>query len=277
MQKINYPLIVSDFDGTLVRSDGTIGGRTKNAIKKYLAAGGAFAISTGRLPAGILYRAKELGLTGLISCCQGAIILDIESKKLIFEGRMSFESTLAACRKMEELDLHIHAYDLWDFYVNKDDEALKLYERAVNCKGKLIQEKQLSDFIQEKKLCVYKLLAMVESKDSENVLETLKGANLAGCALTKSADYLVEIVNPAHSKGSAVEFLAKHYGVPLEKTIAVGDQHNDISMIERAGLGIAVKNADNRLKERANYVCEYSNDEDAIAEVIEKYGFYEEK
>ena len=68
MRRINYPLIVSDFDGTLVNNDGTISEKNKKAIAEYVAAGGAFAISTGRLPSGILSRAQELGLSGKVCC-----------------------------------------------------------------------------------------------------------------------------------------------------------------------------------------------------------------
>lgn len=275
MRKINYPLIVSDFDGTLVREDGTVSERNKQAITEYVAAGGAFAISTGRLPSGILSRTSELGLTGKVCCCQGSIILDIQTKELILEGRLSLESTVAACEKMEQMGLHIHAYDLWDYYVNMDDQALKMYEAAVKSKGTLVLDKPLSAFIKEKGLRAYKLLAMVEPKHSNAVLDALAAENFAGCDVTKSADFLVEVVNKEYSKGTAVAFLADHYGVPLEKTIAIGDQRNDIPMIEKAGLGIAVKNADGGLKERANVVCEYTNEEDAIAHIIEKYGFCE--
>ena len=94
MRKINYPLIVSDFDGTLVNSDGSISEKNKKAITEYVEAGGAFAISTGRLPGGILPRVKELGLKGKVCCCQGAIIIDAESKEVLLEGKLSLESTL---------------------------------------------------------------------------------------------------------------------------------------------------------------------------------------
>ncbi len=276
MRKINYPLIVSDFDGTLVNGDGTISEKNKKAIVEYVAAGGAFAISTGRLPAGILSRAQELGLTGKVCCCQGAIILDIQTKEVILEGRISLESTLAACKKMEELGLHIHVYDLWDYYVNKDDEPLRLYEALVKTKATLVLDKPLAHFIEEKGLRAYKLLAMVEPEKNEALLQALKRENFEGCDVTKSADFLVEVVNKNYSKGTAVEFLANYYDVPLEKVIAAGDQINDTPMIERAGLGIAVKNADNELKEKANYVCEHTNEEGAIAEIIERFGFHEE-
>ena len=59
----------------------------------------------------------------------------------------------------------------------------------------------------------------------------------------------------------------------MEKTIAIGDQHNDLPMIERAGLGIAVQNADESLKAKADYVTDRAHEEGAVAEVIEKFGF----
>ena len=204
MRKINYPLIVSDFDGTLVNADGTISEKNKKAIADYVAAGGIFALSSGRLPAGILLRAKELGLKGKVCCCQGAIILDIETQEVILEGKLSLESTVAACKKMEELDLHIHAYDLWDFYVNKDDEALRIYKLMVKTTPTLILEKPLSQYLEENNLSMYKLVAMVEPKDNARILQELSSQNFDGCEVTKSADYLVEVVNSKYSKGTAV-------------------------------------------------------------------------
>ncbi|MBQ8295676.1 MAG: HAD family hydrolase [Clostridia bacterium] len=275
MQKINYPLIVSDFDGTLVNKDGTISEKNQQAIAAYIQAGGIFAISTGRMPKGILSRAQELGLQGMVCCCQGAIIMDIESGKPILEGKISFESTLAACKKMEELGLHIHIYDFWDFYCNMDDDALKLYEYATRSKGQCVLDKSLSQFIEENKFCTYKLLAMVEEKDNAAIFDMLEKAAFEGCEVTKSGTNLVEVINKNYSKGTAVEFLANHYGIPLEKTIGIGDQWNDLPMIQKAGLGVAVNNADQRLKDQADYVCEHTNETGAIWEVIQKFGFQE--
>ena len=274
-RKINYPLIVSDFDGTLVNHDGTISEKNKKAIAEYIAAGGRFAISTGRLPAGIINRARELGLQGMLCCCQGAIILDIQTKEVILEGRMSYESTLAACKRMEELGLHIHVYDLWDFYVNMEDEPLKMYEALLKTQAIRVLDRPLTKLIEEKGLQAYKLLAMIEPEKSNALLTALKAENFEGCDITKSADFLVEVVNKKYSKGTAVQYLANYYNLPIEKVIAVGDQLNDMSMIESAGLGVAVQNADSALKDRANYVCERTNEEGAIAEVIEKFGFCE--
>lgn len=273
MQKINYPLIVSDFDGTLVNEDGTISQQNKDAISAYIQDGGAFAISTGRMPSGILSRARELGLKGMVACCQGAIIADIESGKVVMDGKIPYETTLAVVEKMEEMGLHIHVYDLWDYYCNMDDEALKMYEKIVKSKAILVVDRKLSDFIRKERLASYKILVMVYPKDAERVMNELSQAGFAGCEVTRSADFLVEVVNANYSKGTAVAFLADYYHTSVEKTIAIGDQRNDLPMIERAGVGVAVKNADQALKEKADYVCELTNEEGAVTEVIHRFGY----
>lgn len=275
MQKINYPLIVSDFDGTLVQSNGEISQKNKDAIKRYTQDGGAFAISTGRMPSGILPRAKELGLKGFVSCCQGAIVMDIESGETLVEGAMSQENAIAVCEKMEELGLHIHIYDLENFYANMDDESLKLYEKGVRVKAVRVLDRPLSQFIREQNLTIYKILMMVEPEKNAFVFQTLTNMHLKDCCVTKSAAYLVEVVNANYSKGTALQALAKHYQVPIEKTVAIGDQWNDLPMLTCAGVGLAVNNAAKELKERV-ITLPRSNEEDAIAYAIEKYGYTEE-
>lgn len=275
MRKINYALIVSDFDGTLVKADGTISDRTQNIIRRYVDDGGIFAISTGRMPAGILPRVKELGLKGVVCCGQGSAIVDIESNKVLLEGNIPNEIAVKICEKMEEMGLHIHVYSLWDYYSNMDDDALKMYEGIVKSKAILVQDKPMSQFVKETGMNPCKVLAMVAPEDNERVLVALEKEAFPDCDVTRSSVYLVEVSNAKYSKGTSVEFLSQKYNIPMEKTIAVGDQVNDLSMIEMAGLGIAVQNADENLKARA-LVCDYTNEEDALAHIIEKYGYLEE-
>lgn len=276
MRKINYGLIVSDFDGTLVCDNGEILESTKKTIAQYRQDGGVFALSTGRLPAGIIPRAAELGLKGAVSCCQGSLIVDIESKKLLFQDFIPNKTAIQICKKLEQLGLHIHVYDVWDYYCNMDDEPLQFYQNVTRTKAKLVLDKPLSRFLEETGMDVCKFLAMVHPKDNAKVIAELEKQGFEGCVVTKSADVLVEVINARNSKGTAVEFLSKYYGVPLEKTVGVGDQWNDIPMIEKAGLGVAVKNADARLKESASVVLDYNNDEGAVGKLIEKYGYTEE-
>ncbi len=273
MRKINYGLIVSDFDGTLGRDDKSVSDADKNAISEYIEAGGIFAISTGRMPFGIMPTVHKLGLRGFICCCQGAMILDIESQNVIFEKRLSMETAIEACRKMEELGVSILAFDMWKYYSNRDDELVREYERNDGVDSIHITDKKLSDFLIEEGLCPYKLIAVVKSEDNAETVKKLSEAGLSNCVIVKSLDTLVEAINDKYSKGSSVKFLAEHYGIPIEKTVAVGDNCNDIPMLEIAGIGAAVNNSENALKDAADYICKRTNNDSAVSEVIENFGF----
>ena len=74
MSKVKCGLIVSDFDGTLLSTKQTISDNVKNAINEYVAAGGIFAVCTGRMLASILPRVRSLGLKGLVAAYQGTVI-----------------------------------------------------------------------------------------------------------------------------------------------------------------------------------------------------------
>ncbi len=274
MKKLNYQLIVSDFDGTLVCENGVITQKNKNAIRDYVENGGKFAISTGRMPSGIIHQVEELGLKGLVSCCQGSIIVDVETKTPVMQGTMVHEEAIAVCEKLETLGIHIHVYDLWDFYSNMDDEFLRLYEKMVREKATVVVDKPLSQFLKQTKMPVYKILAMVAPEENQAVFQALIDLGLPNSTVTKSAEYLVEVVHASYSKGTALQFMANHYNVPLEKTIGIGDQWNDLPMIEKAGLGLAVQNAAKELKQSAT-VLQSTNEEGAIAEAIYTFGFCE--
>ncbi len=275
MRKINYQLIVSDFDGTLAHSDGTVSAETKARISRYVADGGRFAVSTGRMPAGILPRVKELGLAGVVCCGQGSVIVDIQTNEVLLEGRIPNDVAVTICRQMEARGLHIQVYDLWTYYSNMDDEYLHYYQGVVKVNAELVTDRPISQFVKESGMQPFKILAMLAPEDNERIRLELEKENFNGCEVTRSSPFLVEVGNKNYSKGTSVEFLAARYGLDIDKTIAIGDQINDISMIERAALGFAVLNADESLKARA-IPLHLSNDDDAVAYVIEKYGYTEE-
>ena len=135
----------------------------------------------------------------------------------------------------------------------------------------------MSEFVKEKGLTPCKILVILNPSDALSVMEELRKENFENCEITRSADCLVEVCPNRYSKGTSVAFLAERYDIPLEKTIAIGDQYNDLSMIKTAGLGVAVKNADEILKKSADLVLDYTNEEDAIAHLIEEYAYAEDK
>ena len=275
MRKIKYPLFISDFDGTLVKRGGMISEYTKETIAQYITDGGRFAISTGRMPLGILHRAKELGLTGIIACGDGAVIMDIEGEKPLKAAQIPYETAARICEKAESMGIHIQVYDLWEYYCNVRDEGLNEYEQIVGIKAIVIEDMPLSAFLRRQKLSPCKILFMVDAEKADYFRRLFAAEEYEDCSVTQTNHRFVEFVPQDCSKGSAAAFIAEQYGVPLSKTVGVGDQRNDLEMIDTVGLGVAVQNAVDALKEKADLVCEYTNEEDAVAHLIEKYGYEE--
>lgn len=273
MRSIQYPLIVSDFDGTLLRTDEKIAKETLDAIEEYRSAGGHFALCTGRTVPSAMPIAKKLGLSGLLSCFQGSVVVDIESGELVVDGCLPHDGAVEICQALEELGVHIHVYDTNEYYSNMDDEWLTHYQRISGVNAIVVDNEPLSQFLKRSNIRVRKLLVLLDPKDRERVYTILSKRFGEEYYVTYSAAFLVEVTNRAYSKATALKRIAQHYNVPIERTIAVGDSLNDLPMIAGAGLGIAVKNAEEALKKQAKVVLEYTNDENAIGKIINRYGF----
>ena len=276
MQKLGYPLIVSDFDGTLSRTDETIAEETLAAIEEYKNSGGHFALCTGRMLVSILPIARKLGLSGLVACFQGSVVADIESGNLVVDGYIPNSGAAEVCRTLEEMHAHVHVYDTECYYSNSDNEYLAYYERIVGVKAIMKTDEPLSVFIENSGIRVRKLLILVDPSDRDRIMNVLQEKYGKDYYVTCSAAFLVEVTNRNYSKATALAKIAEYYGLSLQQTIAVGDSLNDLPMIETAGLGIAVNNAENTLKAKADVTLDATNDEDAIGKIIRKYGFQNE-
>ena len=264
---MKYPLFLSDFDGTLVRADGTVSETNKRAIAAYRAAGGIFAVCTGRgLPA-ILPRLKELGLTdGLVVAYQGATIADIATGALLKDDGFTREEAVKAVRLLEEDGRHVHIYTVDKLYSNVEDDALHMYERICGVRAEIIRDVPLSEFILLKNLRIVKELAMVRPQERRPLVEWLSSRLGEGFYVTCSADFLVEVMPAGQSKAAAVDFLCNYYHIPREKCAAIGDQLNDLPMIARAGGKFAVANAEESLRRHAQTVA--SVEEDGVAQAL---------
>ncbi len=271
--KINCGLIVSDFDGTLIDDRQRILPQVRDAINEYIAAGGIFAVCTGRMLRSILPQVRELGLKGLVIAYQGTLIADIETGEIIKNGGIDPQSVAVACRSLEELGYKINVYSDENIYTNypESDPYLKRYEEIIGVKAIHVTGK-MSDYVEAHNMFCQKVLSIVKESEREALYNTLQNKIGDKFDVTCSATVLVEISPIGDNKGEALKFLAGHYNIPLEKTVAVGDNLNDLSMIVAAGTGCAVGNAVQTLKDAADFVS-ISNNEGAVAQIIKKFGF----
>ena len=269
---MRYKLFLSDFDGTLVRADGTVSEENRRAIGAYRRAGGIFTVVTGRMMTSILPRLHELGLDGgLAVAYQGAMISDVRTGKVLKQSGFSMDHALKCIRYFEKCGYHVHVYTGDTFYSNMDDEPLHVYEQICRVKGKI--EPNLSDMVSAKSLNVIKVLAMVDASDRDRVKAAAERELGDEFFVTCSSPYLVEVMPKGQNKAGAVDFLSEYYRIPKEEIAAIGDQLNDLPMLERAGGRFAVFNAETELKNHATVVA--SCEENGVAEALMKYALGE--
>lgn len=271
--KLKCKLIASDFDGTLADSGNEVDGRSVAAINRYVEAGGIFAVCTGRILPSILPRVRALGLKGLVVACQGSVIADIESGKIIRDVALSGGQTAEICAFLEALGAAVNIYYSDGLYSNlaEDDIHLNTYERITGVKA-LHADKPLSEFAAECGKSFNKVAVLCHPKDRAELFDKISARFAGRYDVTCSAQVLIEVSPAGETKGAALNFLAEYYGVPEEETCAVGDNLNDLSMLKAAGFGVAVGNACDELKAAVRYIT-VTNDEGAVARVIEEFGF----
>lgn len=270
---MKYKIFISDFDGTLVRDDGTVSEKNKAAICRYREQGGVFAVCTGRMTPAILPRVRELGLNGLVASFQGAVITEIESGKTLRCSVFQDELAYRVVRMLEERGYHTHVYTAEKMYCNVADEALAMYERVCGVKAEIVP--CLHEFARNHSLKIVKAVVFVEKErrvETEETLATLFGAD---CYVTSSAHYLVEVMPAGRNKGEALAFLSDYYGVDSQEIAAIGDMNNDIPLVAAAGGKFAVENAEEGLKRIARVVPSCEND--GVAYALERYAMEEEE
>lgn len=274
MRKINYRLIMSDFDNTLTDRNNEVPVAVQNTINEYVENGGIFAVCTGRMLRSILPRVRQLGLKGLVVAYQGTVIADIETGKIIKSGGLDCEDAVLACREMEAHGNHVNVYAGGEIFTDmaKDDIFLNTYERITGVEAVSITDMKISDFVREKKLFCQKVTSLVAPEERDNLYEYLVEKISDKADVTCSANVLVEVSPLGDNKGKALEYIADYFKIPLDKTVAIGDNLNDISMIKAAAVGVAVGNASLELKRVADDVT-ISSDECGVAKTIEKYGY----
>jgi len=264
---MKYKLIAIDMDDTLLPSGLSISDRTKQAIKSASNKGVKVVIATGRMFSSALPHLKELELSGKAITYNGALVTEIDSTKTIMHKPIDLNSVHKIIDIVKKEDLHLNVYIDDILYVNKLGVEADYYEEISGIKPVLIQE-DLSDFVDRPST---KLLIVEENiKKADQIEERLKEELGDILNITRSKANFIEIMNKEVSKGNALSQLVDDLGLKSEEIIAVGDSFNDLEMIEYAGLGVAVANARDKIKERADYITK-SNDEDGVAELIEKF------
>ncbi|PRX28621.1 hypothetical protein BX659_11248 [Orenia metallireducens] len=269
---MKYKLIAIDMDDTLLPSGLSISARTKEAIKAAEDKGVKVLIATGRMFSSALPHLKEMGLHGEVITYNGALVKEIDSANTILHKPVDLVSAHKIIDIVKKEDLHLNIYLDDILYVNKLGAEADYYEQISGIKPVLIKD-DLNDFLESPST---KLLIVEEDIEKADAIEESLEKEFGDILnITRSKPKFIEIINKEVSKGNTLAQIVEDLGLSSEEVIAVGDSFNDLEMIEYAGLGVAVANAREKIKERADYITK-SNDEDGVAELIEKFILAEE-
>ena len=272
MQMGGKKALFLDIDGTLVTDDKKIPEANSRAISKMLAEGHSVIIATGRPLSSAIKLAGELGLTEhgcYVIAFNGGVLYDVGRKKEIFRATMPLAAAKKAFVEAEKRGVHIHTYDAEEVLVEPfgEDEELRRYCERIKIGYKVVPDIMLTGEDPVKMLII--------DFDDPAPLEEFRSwlASWASDIIDSyfsCAEY-VEIVRKGLDKGKALIQMADILGIPVEDTIAAGDQANDLEMIKAAGIGCAMKNGTEEVKTAADYVTELDNNEGGVAEIIEGF------
>ena len=261
-----YKLIASDMDGTLLRSDRTISEKTVNTIRSLKQKGVKFVLSTGRPLVAVEKYNELLELNGPAIIYNGAQIYDFASKKIIFEKYLDFAD--AKFIWDEGLKRNVEMY-LWAenvLYTNLVNDRIYEYTGESRAAFKKLENiNEISD----------KKVTKIIWDDSGDIIEKYV-KELDEIGFYEKVNYcssmlrFLEFFNKDTSKKVAIQKLEEIYNITKDEIIAIGDGNNDIEMISYAGLGVAMGNADDKVKSIAKIVTT-TNDEEGVLNVIDKY------
>lgn len=268
---MNYKAIVLDLDGTLTNSRKEITHKTKEALVEAQQKGMRIILASGRPTYGIRPIADELEIEkygGYVMAYNGGCIMEWRSKEVVFNQELDPDIVSSLYNKAKERtdDFEILTYQGEGIAATNIENEYVKHEAFIN----RMPLTQYDDFVRQVQHPVNKCL-IVGEPEKLAVFEKKIARELDGkCSVYRSAEFFLECVPVGIDKAASLSRLLPMINISRAETIAVGDGYNDLSMIEFAGLGVAMANAADEVKLKADFVTK-SNEEDGVAYVIEKF------
>ncbi len=257
-------LVVTDIDGTIYTPECGISDGVKSCIKKLQDNGIHFAIATGRTYLSAKYMADLAGAKCPLISYQGGLICSYEGD--IWDVKyLNPDIAKEIINDFRKRNIHLNVYVEDKLYVEEDDDYIKDY---IGDKG--IDYFKVNSFEELDFSKLNKMLAIkYDCEFIDNLIKELQ-EKYPEIYTVKSFKYFCEIANKEATKGNAIKFLAKKYGIKTDEVLAIGDQNNDIEMVQTAGIGIAMGNGTDEIKNKADYITD-SVENDGFVKAINKF------
>lgn len=262
-------ILFTDLDGTLLDGNKNVTPYTRKVLESWTKAGHKFVLCSGRDVNSIrdVQEAQKLNFPGMYMIgYNGGQIVDCETGKTLYRITLTPEQIFHVVAVAKKHGIHIHTYSDTHIISPTDDKELQYYKRFITTPY-IISE--TLDEIKEQGSC--KCLAIkLHGHDELESLRTflLPWAEKEGISMLYSNPYYLEIFPSASGKGVAVNKLCELLDINPALSVAAGDAENDISMIQAAGMGIAMQNAIDAVKDAATTITEFDNNHDGLAHIL---------
>ncbi|ERJ11202.1 Cof-type HAD-IIB family hydrolase [Haloplasma contractile] len=265
---MTYKALVLDMDGTLLTSENKISDRTKEKLMEIQEKGFRLILASGRPTFGMLKIARELKLDhygSFILPFNGGKIIQMNDSTIIHDSSLDEDMIHELYEVSREYKVGLMAYTPENIITEDDDEYITK-ESEIN-KMPINRVQSFKEAFRTKSVkCLMTghgdYLAELETKMKERYKGKL--------SISRSMPFFLECMPLGIDKAQSIERLLNHIGLSVDEVIACGDGYNDVAMVEYAGLGVAMANGCEPIKEIADYITR-SNDEDGIVDVIDRF------
>lgn len=266
---MSYEMIVLDLDGTLTNSQKEITPATKAGIRKVQELGKHVVLASGRPTPGVISLARELDFAkygGYILSFNGGRIMNCRDNQVIYNKLLPPECLAPIYDYIRGFQVNMITYT--------DTEIISAFtpndETYIEARINKMPVKQVEDFPSYVDFPVNKLLITGNPELLVQIEKELKLMFHSAINIYRSEPFFLEIMPPRIDKAHSLQKLLNSMGLTANEMICCGDGYNDLTMIEYAGLGVAMSNAQPAVLDKADYITK-SNDEDGILHVIEEF------
>lgn len=262
-------LVAIDLDDTLINNQLEISAANQEAIARVRNQGVIVTICTGRMHVAAMPFVSQLNLPAdqVLISYNGALLKQVNGD-LLEHVALERETALEIIRYCQEKALTLNCYYNDRLYVSKINDFVNYYTGII--KVEAIAVGDLEQFIINEDADLSKMLIVAEEELVTTELQHMENVYANRAQITRSKPRYIEITNLKASKGQALSRLASRLGFAASEVMAIGDGGNDLSMVEWAGLGVAVGNATPAVKAAADYVAK-SNERSGVADALNKY------
>ena len=271
LRKRDYKLLVLDIDGTLINRSGIVSPQDREVLDRVRDAGVRVALSTGRSFRACTRLLDSLSLDSYHIFFDGALVGTHDLSEEIYVMPLEKSLVKEVVEFVRELKMDLELFSATEYFAGRETWSTETYRRFFSVEAKIVDFPQLYETERIIKGGLVTIDAEEEDKAAafqrwfDGRLQLSRARTPAYPGVTFN-----NILAPHVSKGKALEALAAHFGLSLEEVMAVGDGSNDISLIKTSGLGIAMGNATEELKEVADYVT-MDIEEDGLAVAIRRF------